>query len=346
MNEQKFFKTPAPLSLEEIVEICGAKSPENTDLSKSICGIAPLEDATSSDLSFLDNPKYVSLASATGAGVVLCASRFAERLPDHVIPLVSAVPYKAFAQVAAILYPASLVPELAFCSPGEIAGKVHTTAKIESGATVEPGAVIGSNVEIGEGTIIASNAIISANVTIGRNCYIGPGCVIQHTVIGNNVILHPGVKSGQDGFGFAMGPGGHLKVPQIGRVIIQDSVEIGANSAIDRGANRDTMIGEGTKIDNQVQIGHNVVVGRHCIIVSQVGLSGSCTLGDFVAIGGQSGVAGHVTVGSGAQIAAVSVVKDDVPAGGRYGGCPAKPVKQWFREISALKKLAERKPQS
>jgi UDP-3-O-[3-hydroxymyristoyl] glucosamine N-acyltransferase len=166
--------------------------------------------------------------------------------------------------------------------------------------------------------------------------------VIQHALIGNRVIVHPGVAIGQDGFGFAAGPKGHLKVPLIGRVIIQDDVEIGANTTIDRGANRDTVIGEGTKIDNQVQIAHNVEIGRHCIIVAQVGISGSVRLGDFVAIGGQSGVNGHVSIGDGAQIAAVSVVHDDVPPGSRWGGVPARPVKEWFREMVALRKLAQK----
>jgi UDP-3-O-[3-hydroxymyristoyl] glucosamine N-acyltransferase len=164
----------------------------------------------------------------------------------------------------------------------------------------------------------------------------------MHALIGNRVIVHAGVRIGQDGFGFAMGPRGHLKVPQIGRVVIQDDVEIGANTTIDRGANRDTVIGEGTKIDNGVQIGHNVTVGRHCVLVSQVGISGSTTLEDFVVMGGRAGTVGHIRIGMGAQIAGASNVKDDVPAGARWGGTPAQPFKAWARELAAIKRLGQR----
>ncbi|MGB8711341.1 MAG: UDP-3-O-(3-hydroxymyristoyl)glucosamine N-acyltransferase, partial [Methyloceanibacter sp.] len=166
---------------------------------------------------------------------------------------------------------------------------------------------------------------------------------LTHALIGNRVTIHAGASIGQDGFGFAMGRAGHQKVPQIGRVIIQDDVEIGANTTIDRGALRDTVIGEGTKIDNLVQIGHNVVVGRHCIIVAQTGISGSAELGDFVALGGQVGVVGHVKIGAGAQIAGSSNVRGDVPPGVRWGGTPAKPTRLWFRELTILRQLAERK---
>jgi UDP-3-O-[3-hydroxymyristoyl] glucosamine N-acyltransferase len=159
------------------------------------------------------------------------------------------------------------------------------------------------------------------------------------------VIIHPGARIGQDGFGFAMGPGGHLKVPQVGRVIIQDDVEIGANTTIDRGANRDTVIGEGTKIDNLVQIGHNVHVGRHCVIVGQVGISGSTVLEDYVVLGGQVGVAGHLRIGMGAQVGAKAGVMNDLAAGGKYLGAPAKPARQMFREVAALTKLAQKDDQ-
>ena len=189
--------------------------------------------------------------------------------------------------------------------------------------------------------MIGPNVVVGPDVRIGRDCAIGANSTVLCALIGDRVILHPGVRVGQDGFGFAMGPGGHLKVPQIGRVVIQDDVEIGANATIDRGANRDTVIGQGTKIDNLVQIAHNVVIGRNCVIVSQVGISGSCELGDFVAIGGQAGLAGHLKIGMGAQIGASSGLMNDVPAGQRWIGAPAKPIKEFWREIAALGKLAQ-----
>ena len=208
--------------------------------------------------------------------------------------------------------------------------------------TVEPGAVIGADAEIGAGSMIGPNAVIGPSVRIGRQCSIGAGTTIVCALIGNHVTVHPGCHIGQDGYGYVSGAKGHLKVPQIGRVVIQDFVEIGAGTTIDRGALRDTTIGEGTKIDNLVQIGHNVSIGRHCFVVSQVGISGSATIGDGVALGARVGVGNHAIVGDGAQVAALSIVWQDLAAHGRYGGFPAKPYKKWMREVLTLEKLAER----
>jgi UDP-3-O-[3-hydroxymyristoyl] glucosamine N-acyltransferase len=219
---------------------------------------------------------------------------------------------------------------------------IHPTARLEDDVKVEPGAIIGREAQIGRGTTVAAGAVIGYRVTVGRDCYIGPGASVTHALVGDRVLLHAGVRIGQDGFGFAMSAGGHLKVPQVGRVIIQDDVEIGANSCVDRGALKDTIIGEGTKIDNLVQIGHNVVIGRHCVIVGQTGISGSTELGDFVVMGGQSGAVGHIKIGTGAQIAGGSHPKDDVPAGARMGGTPAVPMIEYGRQIAAIKRLGRR----
>jgi len=343
MAELLFFERPAGLTLAEIVSLTGATARAGAPLDRRITNIAPLDQAGPSDLAFLDRPRFVDDLRATRAGICLLAARFVEHAPPDVGVLISTQPYRAFVEVARKLFPGALRPSSLFDAVGVAPGAhVHPAARLESDVTVDPGAVIGPRAEIGARTRIGATAVIGPGVRIGRECCIGTGASVSHCLIGDRVIVHPGSRIGQDGFGYVMGPGGHLKVPQIGRVIIQDNVEIGAGTTIDRGANRDTVIGEGTKIDNLVQVGHNVSIGRHCILVAQTGISGSSTLEDFVVLGARVGLNNNVTIGEGAQIAAISNVHGNVPAGARWGGTPAKPVKQWFREMATLARLARK----
>jgi UDP-3-O-[3-hydroxymyristoyl] glucosamine N-acyltransferase len=337
-----FFEPAAELTLAEVAALVDAPlAPEHG--VKPVRGLAAIDRAKADELTFLENPHYLEALTRTRALACLVAERHAARVPDGVVALVVRDPYRSFARVAGALFPAALLLSSACGTQGVSPGShVDATARLETGVTVDPGAVIGPDAEIGSGTLIAANAVIGPSVRIGRDCSVGAGASVTHALIGNRVILHAGVRVGQDGFGFAMGAQGHLKMPQIGRVIIQDDVEIGANTTVDRGANRDTMIGEGTKIDNLVQIAHNVVIGRHCVIAGQVGISGSVTLEDFVVLAGHVGVVGHLRIGAGAQIAGASNIKDNVPAGARWGGTPARPIRDWARELQLIAILAKR----
>ncbi|WP_428030312.1 UDP-3-O-(3-hydroxymyristoyl)glucosamine N-acyltransferase [Ancylobacter sp.] len=342
MNDPFFHPAPVPLTLAEIGVIAGAPQREGTagESTVRIGGVASLEEAGPTDLTFMEGARHVAALRETRAGACLISERFAQHVPSGTVAIRVAKPHATFVAVARQLYASSLSPASMFGQAGVASGAmVHPLARLEADVTVDPGAVIGPGAEIGGGTVIAAGAVIGPGVRIGRNCSIGAGATLQHTLAGDRVIVHPGARIGQDGFGYVGGAKGHAKVPQIARVILQDDVEIGAATAIDRGGLRDTVIGEGTKIDNLVQIAHNVVIGRHCIIVSQTGIAGSATLGDFVMLGGQVGVIGHVRIGDGARIAATSNVKDDVPPGAEWGGSPAKPMRDWFREVMAIQRL-------
>ena len=331
------------MTIGEIVALTGAQPRPGTDLSHRVTNVAPLDMAGSGDISFVESTKYLDRLKTTRAGACLIPERFEAQAPDDVILLRSREPHRDFTVVARQMYSYALRPASLFDHTGVAAGaQVHPSAKIDRGATVDPGAVVGPRAEIGAGTVIAASAVIGPKVRIGRDCSIGANSTITHATIGDRVIVHPGCNIGQDGFGYVPSAKGHIKVPQIGGVVIQDDVEIGAGTTIDRGGLRDTVIGQGTKIDNLVQIAHNVVIGRHCIIVAQSGISGSVTIEDFVVLGARVGVIPHMTIGKGAQIAARSSVARPVPPGVRWGGAPAKPVRQWFREMTTLERIAAR----
>jgi UDP-3-O-[3-hydroxymyristoyl] glucosamine N-acyltransferase len=336
-----FIRPARALTVGEIATLTGAEPLRTDALERRIDNIAPLDAAGPSDVTFLDSAKYVAHLASTHAGACLVAPRFADSAPPGLVALRTKEPYRAFVAVARTLFPAALQQVSWFAADG-ISDRaiVHPSARIEGSVTVDPAAVIGPRAEIGGGTTIGPGVVIGPDVAIGRNCTIGAGASITHALIGDRVIVHAGARIGQDGFGYLPGPQGHQKIPQVRRVIVQDDVEIGANATIDRGSTRDTVIGEGTKIDNLVQIAHNVTIGRHCLIASQVGISGSCQIGDFVMMGGQVGLADHVTVGSGAMIAAQSGVMNDIPAGAKWGGFPAQSAREWMKGEVALRRIA------
>lgn len=339
MNSQSFFKI-TPTLLSDIALMTGSKIKNINSDGLMIKGAGPLEDTNSDCISFIDNPRYIKHLQNTNAAVVICSPKLLEKIPSHITALVNDQPYKAYAKTLSILYPTAARPEPLTGETGISKNAyISDNVTIEENVIIEAGSVIGIGANIGAGSHILANAIIGANVKIGRNSTIGAGACVSHSFIGDNVIIHCGVRMGQDGFGFAMGPGGHEKVAQIGRVIVQDKVEIGANSTIDRGSNRDTIIGEGTKIDNLVQIGHNVVIGQHCIIVALAGVAGSATLGDYVVVAAQSGIVGHIHIGNGAQIGGGSGVTHDLKPGEKVIGYPAQPFKQWVKMNMMLKSM-------
>ena len=331
MGDARFFARNKPQALAAVVEAAGGQAPEST---RMFSGVAPLRAAGPNDVSFLDNRRYVQALDETAAGAVIVTADLSDRVPAGTIAIVTAAVSEGWARVAELFHPRPPT------RPG-----VHPTATIEDGACVDPSAEIGAytlieaGAEIGENCRIGSHASIGAGVTIGRDARIGAHVSISHAHLGRRVTLFPGVRIGQEGFGFATTKSGFLSIPQLGRVMIGDDVEIGANSTVDRGSTGDTVIGAGTRLDNLVQIGHNVRLGRCCVIVAQVGIAGSTVLEDFVQVGGQAALAGHLRIGTGARIGAQSGVIGDAAPGAILLGSPAQPRKAFFRQVATLKRL-------
>ena len=295
------------ISLRDLAKQFGIDLAERGDFDIPLTGGAALQTAGASEFAYMDHARYVEELRQTRAGACFISQRYEKHVPPGTVALVVRQPYLAFAELLAQFHPKALRPDAIF-SRAEISPRatIHQAALLETGVVIDPGVVIGQSVHIGTGSIIAANAVIGPDVIIGAGVSIGPHASITNAIIGNNVIIHRGVQIGQDGFGFAPSERGHIKVVQLGKVIIGDDVEIGANTTVDRGSSHDTVIGSGTKIDNLVQIAHNVVIGRHCLLAAQVGIAGSTTLEDFVAIGGQSAIAGHLRIGRGAPRPQVS----------------------------------------
>jgi UDP-3-O-[3-hydroxymyristoyl] glucosamine N-acyltransferase len=341
MPDRNFFKRGRALTLAQIAAITGAEIGPGGNPERIIEDVAPLDGAGPADLSFFDNVKYRGQLTLTKAGACIMDPDFAALAPAGVGLLFSSCPYKAYALAAQAFYPEA-EPEEAISDMA----RIDPSAVIGRGCKIEAGAVISPKARIGDGCWIEANAVIGTAVTLGKSCRIGANASVSHAILGDNVRLYPGVRVGQDGFGFAIDPAGHVKVPQLGRVIIEDNVEIGANTTVDRGSGPDTIIGRGSWIDNLVQIGHNVKIGRGCIVVAQAGISGSTVLEDFAALGGQAGIAGHLKIGKGARVAAQSGVMRDIPPGEEHMGSPAMPSRQYMRQVAMLKRLIKKEKTS
>ncbi|MBQ8250722.1 MAG: UDP-3-O-(3-hydroxymyristoyl)glucosamine N-acyltransferase [Alphaproteobacteria bacterium] len=337
MADTRFFKKVSGLTLAEIAKIGELKLPDNADLNREFNDVASIDMAGANEVTWAFIPAMREPLKNTKAGAVIVPENFLEFVPEGVIALVSNDPHRSYGLVASAFYPReveSYISDKAY---------IHPTAQLGEGCRIEAGAYIGENVVLGKKCDIRANAVIESGVQMGDECIVGANATISHCVAGSKVYVYPGAHIGQDGFGFAMSAKGPAKVPQLGRVIIGNDVEIGSGTTVDRGAMGDTVISDGCRIDNLVQVAHNVKLGRCCVIVSQVGIAGSCEFGDFVVAGGQVGFAGHLKIGSGAKIAAQSGLMNDVPAGAVLMGSPAVSRVEFMRQQIALQRLTKKK---
>jgi UDP-3-O-[3-hydroxymyristoyl] glucosamine N-acyltransferase len=337
-GDPRFFTRSGPFPAAELAAAVGGDICAG-DPGLPLTGLGPLQTAGPDHVSFLDNRRYMDALSATKAGCVIVHPDMLDRVPSGCVAIVTNEPRLGWARVAAMFH--ALPPP----RPG-----VHPSAVVDPDCVIDPTAEIGPFVVVDAGARIGPRCRIAAGAVIGRGVELGPDCRVgahaslTHALLGARVYIYPGARIGQEGFGFESTPTGLVSVPQLGRVILHDDVEIGANSCVDRGAIGDTVIGQGSRLDNLVQIGHNVRLGMCCVIVAQVGISGSTVLGDFVVMAGQVGVAGHLTIGSGARFGGQTGVMSDVPAKAEVMGSPAQPVKVFFRQLAVLKRLAAKRP--
>ena len=335
-GDERFFGRTGPHSLADVAAAAHGTAAAGT---LQLHGIAPLQSAGPTHVSFIDNRKYADVLAVTRAGAVLVHPDLVDRVPSTSVAIETTDPYSGWARVAGLFHPPPPV------RPGVHASAVVAeSASVDASAEIEPLAVIGARAVIGPRCRIGAGAVIGEAVSMGADCRIGPLASISHAILGSRVYIYAGARIGQEGFGFATTATGFLTVPQLGRVLLEDDVEVGANSTVDRGSAADTVIGAGSRLDNLVQIGHNVRMGRCCVVVAQAGISGSTVLEDFVVIAAQAGLTGHLRIGQKARIGAQAGVMSDVDAGLDVIGSPAQPVREFFRGVAMLRKLARARP--
>ncbi len=330
MADPRFFNNAGPFTLADVLKACDATTGESSDQKLQFEDTAPLSTATSKNITFLENKKYAEEAKLTKAGACFVKDIDASLLPDTCAALIVKYPYKAAALCGRLFYPENKQPN-AFSAP--------KNSKIDKTAIVHPSAVIGDHVTIGANTKIEANVTIAQGCQIGSNCLIEANVSVSHSIIGDHVVLYAGARIGQRGFGYTIDPvNGHMRVPQLGRVLIEDHAEIGANACVDRGAGPDTIIHTGAKIDNLVQIAHNVEIGAHSFIAGQAGIAGSTKIGMAAMIGGQAGITGHLNIGDQVFISAQSGVFRDIESKEKVMGAPVLPVREFMRREAWLRK--------
>lgn len=325
---------PGALTPEAVADLVGGRL--LGDGAAPLTGFAPLDRAGPADLSLFTSGKYLEAFRASRAGCVLVADDLADVAGGPAVRVVVADPARAMGQLLARLY-----PDLRPAAGVDPTARLGRGVVLGQGVCVAPHAVLGDGVRIGDRVVIGPGAVLEDGVEVGDETELGPRVVCcRGTRIGRRVRVKPGAVIGGGGFGYAPSADGPERLPHIGRCLIEDDVDIGANTCIDRGSIDDTVVGAGTKIDNLVQLGHNVRVGKRCLIMSQVGVAGSARIGNGVILAGQVGVVGHLTIGDSARVAAQSGVGSDVPAGADYGGSPARPHREWLRSYAVLYRIA------
>lgn len=338
MPDSRFFKAAGPFTLKQIAQTAQCEIAGNADPDKLYYDVGSLQDGTERDVSFLLNKKYWSDFEKSEAGVCIIHPDLAANAPKDRALLLSKEPYRSYGLVAQAFYPREKTQGIVIDEGAHVA----KTAVLGEGTKIDVGAVVGENVTMGRNCCVYPNAVIGDGVVFGDDCIVGANATVMNTLAGNQVYIYAGARIGQDGFGFFMSAKGHTKIPQLGRVIIGNDVEIGANTCVDRGALDDTVIGDGSRLDNLIQYAHNVQSGRCCVLAAQAGIAGSTHLGDFVVMAGQSGIAGHLHIGSGVKVAGMSGVIKDLPAGSEVMGYPARPMGEFLRQTATLRKIAKK----